>query len=723
MDDKPTLTLSFPEENIALITFDTVDKGANVLSRPVLEELSGILDQVESRDDLHGLVIVSGKPGTFIAGADVREFVASLDTITPELTEEMCRRGQQLFARLSTMPFVTVAAIEGICVGGGTELAVWCDRRICSDHPKTEIGLPEVKLGIFPGWGGTARMPRMIGLGNAVQMITSGESIRPAEARAQGFVSDVVSSDALLASAIQLARLEYRHEGYLRDRKRWSGPLAISETELAFLGATASAYIHQQTRGQYPAPIAALETMLGSAGGDVEAACVAEAKGMAQLFGGEVNRSLLNVFFLTDRNKRDDGVDGKIAPETLRRVGVIGAGIMGSGIAASNVKRGCAVVLSDTSEEALARGARGALEEVSYDRATKSASPDRLLEFAPLLTTSQSLDGLRESDLVIEAIVENPDVKKKVFGQVEPVLRDDAILASNTSTIPITRLAEGLQRPDRFCGIHFFNPVRKMKLVEVIRGPNTSDQTVATAVAHVKRLGKFPIVCNDGPGFLVNRLLFPYMNEALTMLGEGISVDTIEKTSKKFGMPMGPLELYDMVGMDTALYAGGVMKEAFPERMLESPILIAMVEAGRLGRKSGRGFFSYQNKKKRRQPDPELASFLAPHIEGPPIDTSPEALTNRLFLPMLLEATRVLEAGVVRDARDVDLGLIFGIGFPPFKGGLLFWADRVGAAQLVEWLKPLEAIGPRFEATPLLQELATQGSTFYPSAKAVTRSA
>ena len=338
-------------------------------------------------------------------------------------------------------------------------------------------------------------------------------------------------------------------------------------------------------------------------------------------------------------------------------------------------------------------------------------------------------EELAGCDFVIEAIVENEAVKKQVFADLEPRLAETAILTSNTSTIPITKLANGLQRPAQFCGFHFFNPVRRMKLVEVIRGEQTSDETVATAVAHAKRIGKLPIVVNDGPGFLVNRLLLcrfllsslllvslllvRFLNESLELLMEGIPVKTIERAAKAFGMPMGPLELYDMVGLDTAVYAGKVIREAFPDRTILSPILPALLKNGRLGKKSGKGFFSYENRKQRAEPDPWFDNFIRQYVREEK-SLSQEQVTMRLFLPMLLEATRALEANIVRNVQDVDFGMIYGLGFPPFKGGLLFWADTLGAAQILELLKPLAEYGARTKPTALLEEMAKENRKFYP---------
>ena len=356
MTETGIITLSFEERDIAVLTLDDPRKGANVLSRGVLEEFSRHLDTLEGRSDLAGVVIRSGKPGSFIAGADLREFAASFDVRRADIVA-MCNRGRTLFQRLSKMPFVTVAAIDGICVGGGAELAVWCDRRVMADDPKTQIGFPEVKLGLFPGWGGTARSSRIVGLGNAVEMVTSGESIDAKAAALMGLADDVTSVERLLDAAKRMVRAEQKSGAFRQDRARWSAPITISETELGFLGATASGYIQQQTGGHYPAPLAALEVMLGAAAGDIDAAGEMEAEGMAGLFGSPINRALINVFFLTDRNKKDTGVDRTdVTPRPIRSVGVIGAGIMGAGIAAANLRRELAVAMTDAAEPAAGQG-------------------------------------------------------------------------------------------------------------------------------------------------------------------------------------------------------------------------------------------------------------------------------------------------------------------------------------------------------------------------------
>ena len=439
--------------------------------------------------------------------------------------------------------------------------------------------------------------------------------------------------DDLIPAAIRVIRSEQATGDYRRDRETWAGPLDISDNELGFLGAAASALIQKHTNGQYPAPISALEIMLGGAHVDIDTACEMEADGMADLFGSPINRSLLNIFFLTDRNKKDIGVENdNVTPGEIRSAGVIGAGIMGSGIAAANVRRKITVNMTDTRHEALDKAVQTVMEEVSYNREIKGKDIERAIEYGPLINGTVSASEVADSDVVIEAAVENKDIKKQIFAGIEPLMRDDAILASNTSTIPISELAAELKHPERFCGIHFFNPVRKMKLVEVIRGQKTNDETVATAVAYVKRLGKMPIVCNDGPGFLVNRLLMPYMNEAVELVLSGADLKAVEKAAKTFGMPMGPFELYDMVGLDTSVYAGKVLCDAFPDRFSGNELLPSLVEAGRLGRKTGAGFYSYHNKKKKPEPDPELDTFLTKFRAGQPRKFDRKQLTNQSVL-------------------------------------------------------------------------------------------
>jgi 3-hydroxyacyl-CoA dehydrogenase/enoyl-CoA hydratase/3-hydroxybutyryl-CoA epimerase/3-hydroxyacyl-CoA dehydrogenase/enoyl-CoA hydratase/3-hydroxybutyryl-CoA epimerase/enoyl-CoA isomerase len=727
MSDASTITCEMLATDVAVLSLCAPDKSVNILTQSVFAELERHCDALAKRSDVAGLVLRSTKPGNFIAGADLREFVAQLDAPQQQIVA-LAQRGQRLLSRLAELPFPTVAAIDGACLGGGAELACWCDRRLMAGNGETQLGFPEVKLGLFPGWGGTVRLPRIVGLSNAVEMITGGEPVDARAAQAMGLADAVevkgeggrgkaegsgLSDDPLLAAAIDVIRREQASRQYLADRRRWAEPIPFGETELGFLGATASAYIQQQTKGHYPAPLAALELMLGAAGVDSQAALAMEAESLAPLFGSPVNRGLLNVFFLREAGKKSFTPPPGVEPAPIRRVSVVGAGVMGQGIAAASVKRGFPVALGDVSPDAVVRGVRAALAEASYNKATKGPDPQRLFELAPLLVAAASDQQLAAADLVVEAVFENLDAKRQVFARLEPLLSPSAVLCSNTSTIPIAKLAEPLSRPAQFCGLHFFNPVRQMPLVEVIRGPKTADATVATAVEYARRLGKTPVVVSDGPGFLVNRVLMPYMNEALLLLEEGATIKQVDRAATSFGMPMGPIALYDTVGLDVAKHAGGVLQTAFPDRIAGSPIVPAMVAAGRLGKKVGRGFFDYGSKHKDRGAE---SAETAQIVEGCRTATkkfSPEQLTDRLLLPMLLEATRVLEDGVARSVRDVDLALVYGIGFPPFRGGLLYWADSLGAATILEKLQSYESLGRRFAPTETLRRLATTSSKFY----------
>lgn len=708
---------------IAVLTLDDPSRSANLLSTAVLAEIEGAINAVES-DPPDGLVVASEKPGVFIAGADLTEFAAALDRPSEEVVASS-RRGQALLGRLASLPMPTVAAIEGACLGGGAELAAWCDRRVVADTPKTRLGFPEVKLGLFPGWGGTARPPRMIGLANALELVTGGESVSAREAMQLGLADDLAPAGAALRdAAVAMVREEVASGAFRVDRQRWSEPVAMSDTELAFLGATASGLIRQKTGGHYPAPAAALELMLEASRLDLPAACRLESDRFAPLFGSPVNRALLNVFFLTDRAKKTGGEGGPQEP--VRRVGVIGAGVMGRGIAAAAARRGVAVTLSDTRPDALAAGLSAVVSEAAYDRELRGPSADRAAELAGVLTGVDDPREAAAADLVVEAIVEEEAAKRGLLSTLAEHAPATTLLCTNTSTIPIDRLAAGLRRPEQFCGLHFFNPVRKMPLVEVIRGRQTGDAAVARAAAFARQLGKTPVVVGDGPGFLVNRLLMPYLAEATLLVEEGTPIPAIEKAAKRFGMPMGPLTLQDVVGLDVCLRAGRVMREALPNRTVAPRLIPALVEAGRLGQKSGAGFFDYPPAKPgtppQGVPSDAVEQVLRRLGAGAPAEArrekgtrpaKPETVLDRLIMPMLLEATRAIEDGVVADARDVDLAMILGVGFPPFRGGLLHWADTLGASAVLERLGALAQLGERFEPTPMLKRLASSGGTFY----------
>jgi 3-hydroxyacyl-CoA dehydrogenase/enoyl-CoA hydratase/3-hydroxybutyryl-CoA epimerase/3-hydroxyacyl-CoA dehydrogenase/enoyl-CoA hydratase/3-hydroxybutyryl-CoA epimerase/enoyl-CoA isomerase len=480
-----------------------------------------------------------------------------------------------------------------------------------------------------------------------------------------------------------------------------------------FLFATAEAFVKGKTKGQYPAPLAALKAVREGCNLPIEEGLKAELENGLEVVGSPISANLIGVFFMNQRLSRDTGVsDPSVRPREVRRVGVLGAGQMGAGIATAHARAGVPTVMVDVDDARVAAGVARAQDVVMSRIKIGRATPQDMAKMLGLLNTSTSHAVFGDCDVVVEAVTENEPLKTGMYRELARVLKPGTILASNTSTISITRMAEAAPDPERFVGMHFFYPVDRMELVEVIRGEKTSDETVATTVALAKRVKKTPIVVKDCAGFLVNRVLFPYMNEALLLLSEGAPMDAIDKAATRFGMPMGPITLEDFVGLDTACFAGHVMAQAYPDRSVPVPILDDLVKQGRLGQKSGAGFRKYGPKGKP-EPDPAFDAILAKHRIGDRVPSEAE-ITDRMFLAMLLEATRVLEEGIVRDPADVDMGLILGIGFPPYKGGILRWADSEGAAKILEKLAPYARLGKRFEPTESLKKLAATGGKFYP---------
>jgi 3-hydroxyacyl-CoA dehydrogenase/enoyl-CoA hydratase/3-hydroxybutyryl-CoA epimerase/3-hydroxyacyl-CoA dehydrogenase/enoyl-CoA hydratase/3-hydroxybutyryl-CoA epimerase/enoyl-CoA isomerase len=696
--------------NIGLITFDLPGSRANTLGQAVLAEFESLASQLEGRKDLRGLILRSGKPGMFVAGADLRELGVARNE--PALAKVATRRGLDLFWRIENLPYPTVAAIEGSCMGGGLELSLSMDYRLASTKAKTELGLPEVKIGLFPGWGGTQRLPRVIGPSLAAEMICSGDPVDAQRAKAIGLVFDAVPSEKLLEEARRITLWAHESGDWKEVRRRKRQPLGLTEDQHAFTFAVARAVVLDKTKGQFPAPLAALDAMARGCNLPLEEGLKVESELFAPLVGSTISRNLIAVFFMTQRLQKDPGVtDASVQPRPVNLVGVLGAGIMGAGIAGAHVRRGVPVMMLDTKPEFLEKGVAANLKVMQGRMKIGRMTQEEAAAALGRLSTTLSPKAMADRDVVIEAVVENEAAKTQIYRELEPLLRPDAILASNTSTISITRMARSLSRPENFAGMHFFNPVDRMQLVEVIRGEKTSDTTVVTLVALAKRVGKTPIVVKDCPGFLVNRILFPYMNESLVLLEEGASPRAIDKAATAFGMPMGPITLNDLVGLDTALYAGGVVNTAFADRAKSSRILEELVKAGRFGQKSGAGFYSYAKGNKGTD-DPALAVILAKCRTGQR-ELGSEEITDRLFLPMLTEASRVLMEGIVRDPGDVDMGLILGIGFPAFRGGLLRWADSLGVGKVLEKLKTYEKLGPRFQPTEQIRRLAAEGKGFY----------
>ncbi len=712
-------------DSSGVVTLEIVagSRSQNVIDGQFLRDLRQSLDALEAGPPPRAVVVCSGRPGSFFAGADIDRLEAILGA-EAAVIEQACADGRQLYGRLSSNPWPTVAVIDGVCLGGGLEIALACDYRVATSAETTLLGFPEVKLGLLPGWGGTVRLPRLIGPGPAVEMIAAGETMSGAAAARLGLVDACVPAEQALAAARLLVDSATGTGAHLEQRRRRSLPVGLAPEEREFLEATTGAVIQGRTAGHYPAPPAILEAVLATSTVPAIEAGAIEGKAFATLARSPVARQLVRVFRLGEQNRRDRGVEAdhgtpdappRDADEAaFQRPAVVGAGIMGAGIAAAHLRAGCAVTLADVQAEALARSVPEILQEAAWDRSRRATDQARAVRLAGQLRTVTHTTALADADLVIESVLERTDIKRKVLAEIEAVVGPDAVIATNTSTNPIAKLAEALRDPSRFCGLHFFNPVRRMMLVEVVRGPATSDATVARAVAHAKRLGKCPIVVRDSPGFLVNRMLMPYLHESVEMLRAGVDPRKIDRAARAFGMPMGPLELYDMIGLDTAFYAGLVLNDAYGDRIEPSPVIPAMVKSGRLGRKSGGGFYRYGGTGPRariERPDDGVAAVVAPYAL-PPCASDERTIIDRLVLPMVLEATRVLDEGIVRDGCDVDLAVIHALGFPPFRGGLLAWADSLGAAEIVRRLGALAELGIRMRPTPRLESLARDGGRF-----------
>lgn len=705
--------LSAASGSVGLLTFDVPDKKVNTLSKAVLMELAAQVEQLEKRTDLKGVLFRSGKPGQFIAGADLNELAALIDA-SREQCQQAIVSGHALFSRISQLPFPVVALVDGNSMGGGTELILSMDYRVASTNPATKIALPETKIGLIPGWGGTQRMTRLVGVQHAIEIICGGEAVPMTKAVQIGLCFDAVPADKLIEVGTTLIERVQSTGEWKADRQRRSQPLGLSETELTFAFACAEGAIKGKTKGQYPAPLAALKAIKLGINRPLDEGLKIEQEVALEVTGTPISSNLISVFFMNNALGRDPGfLPASAKAREVKSVGVLGSGLMGAGIATAHARRGVPAVMVDVGQDRLADGLKRACQVIEGRIKIGRATPQDMQEMLTRLSTSTSRAVFSDADVVIEAITENEALKKQAYGELKSLLRDDAILCSNTSTISITRMAEAAPHPERFVGMHFFYPVDRMELVEVIRGAKTDDDTVATIVALAKRIGKTPIVMQDCPGFLVNRVLLPYMNEAVLLLQEGASMDDIDKAATKFGMPMGPITLSDLVGLDTAYYAGQVVSTAYADRAKPTPILGELVKAGRLGNKSGSGFRKL-NKKGKPEADPDFAPFLEKHRTDNRQFTLDE-LTDRLFLPMLLEATRVLEEGIVAQPHHVDMGLILGIGFPPFRGGILHWCDTTGASAIADRLGKYTSLGKRFEPT----ESITSQRVFFPRAKTV----
>jgi 3-hydroxyacyl-CoA dehydrogenase/enoyl-CoA hydratase/3-hydroxybutyryl-CoA epimerase/enoyl-CoA isomerase len=701
------------DHQLAKLTFDLKHQSVNKLNAATLSELQQAIAAINNDSSVKGLMLASAKP-TFIVGADITEFLHFFGTDEQDLIDANMQVNAT-FSALEDLPMPTVSLINGLALGGGFEVCLSTDYRIMT--PDAKVGLPEVKLGIFPGWGGTVRLPRLIGLDNAIEWICGANEKRSAAALKDGAVDAVVANDLLLEAGVHLLNQCIAGDlDYQTKRAAKIAKLSLPPMEQMMAFETSKGFVAGKAGPHYPSPLTAIKTMQKHAGMARDKALAVEAKGFAKMAQTPVAANLVGIFLADQYLKRTVKA---LAPKATKveQAAVIGAGIMGGGIAYQSAYKGIPIVMKDIAEPAIQLGldeATGILEKrVSRGRMKPVQMAKVLNNIRPTLNYAD----IANVDLVVEAVVENPKVKGIVLAELEGKVKDGAVITSNTSTISIDLLAKSLKDPTRFCGMHFFNPVHKMPLVEVIRGSKTSDETIATTVAYADAMGKKPIVVNDCPGFFVNRVLFPYFGGFGILLEQGINFSRVDKIMERFGWPMGPAYLLDVVGIDTAHHAQAVMAEGFPERMAgqgEAAVNL-MFKEQRFGQKNKLGFYAYEKDKKGRlqkQVDDSLVEKLA-GLCANPVELSDEQIIDHLMIPLCLEVARCLEENIVATPAEADLALVYGIGFPPFLGGALKYMDTIGLQTFCDKADALAAVSPLYSVPTQMREMAAKGETFY----------
>lgn len=727
--DLTHFTLEINVHGVATVLMDLQGEKMNTISPKVSEDLEKIVERVETDNAIKALVIGSAKEDNFIAGADVKvlqevQTAAEATQLSRDLHKGLFRLEKLHTERKKPV----IAAIHGAALGGGLELALACSMRVVSDSPKTVLGLPEVKLGVFPGGGGTQRLPRLIGVMNALDAILTGKNIRAKKAVKIGLADEMVPAPILLDVARDRAR--QAAQGVLKPPKRglarlkelaqdmtdpeYLQHLALEENPVGqhVLFKKARESLLKKTRGNYPGPEKALEVVRIGIQEGLEAGYAAEADRFGQMVVTPQARALMSVFFGMNDLKKDTGVDDpNVEPRQVKKVGVLGGGLMGGGIGAVTVmKAGLPTRIREVNDDGLLRGlsyTRKLLDKEVRKRWRSATEANRLMT---MLTGATDTSGLEAADVVIEAVFEDINLKHKVLREVEEVTREDTIFASNTSSLPITKIAEASKHPETVIGMHYFSPVEKMPLLEIIVTNETAPWVTATCVDLGKKQGKTVIVVRDGTGFYTSRILAPYLNEAGRVLAEGASIESVDDAMMDWGYPVGPVVLLDEVGIDVAMKVGKVMREAFGERLEAPDTMQRLIDDNRLGRKNGRGFYKYENDKKGGV-DPAIYELLG-DARGNRVVPKDE-IQQRLGLQMVNEAARCLEEEILRSPRDGDIGAIFGLGFPPFTGGPFSYVDSVGAAEIVRRLERLaEKEGSRFEPAQILRDYAKSGKRF-----------
>jgi 3-hydroxyacyl-CoA dehydrogenase/enoyl-CoA hydratase/3-hydroxybutyryl-CoA epimerase len=693
-------------DGLANLVFDDPGAALNILTAENLISLDRFLDQISSRSDIRALLLTSAKNRIFIAGADIKE----IEGIASEGEAfEKAERGKIVFSKLEKLSVPTVCVINGACLGGGYELALSCRYRTTSFSPHVKIGLPEVNLGVLPGFGGSIRLPRLIGLVKALPMILQGRVVSGEEAFRLGMVDRVFPEKSLLENSAQFAKdIAAGYAGRITGKKRFSTRF-LEETPVGrgMVYRQTKKGILSKTKGHYPALLSILELIAKTYGKREDSVFRLESQQFSKLAVTAVSKNLIKVFFLTEKYKKRRWTGATASPGSVKKCGVVGAGVMGGGIAGLVTSRGIPVRVKDINEQQLGGALREARSLFQKDMEKRKLKKHELENRMGLISVGLTNEGLKTCDIILEAVVEDIRVKRAVFKELSELTDARTVLASNTSSLPVSQMAEGCKDPARIVGMHFFNPVNRMPLVEVIRAKQTSDEVIERTVQFARRLGKTPILVRDEPGFLVNRILLPYLNEAAYLLAEGCSPERIDALAERFGMPMGPVELADQVGLDVAYKVARILQENFGERMKVAAILKQVVDDGYLGKKAGKGFYIYHDKKKSLNPSLRLTSKTS--------SVSDEDATKRMIYVMINEAARCLEEKIIDGAETVDIGMILGTGFPPFRGGLLRYADSIGIAHILQDLERFqkEADRDRFEPSALIKTMAAHSEVFY----------
>jgi 3-hydroxyacyl-CoA dehydrogenase / enoyl-CoA hydratase / 3-hydroxybutyryl-CoA epimerase len=689
------------------LCFDQPDSKANVFTESAIKELDLVTAALAARKDIKGVLVTSAKSDIFIAGADIN-LIKGLNTL--EEAFQGCSAGQQAIHRFSKLPFETVAAISGACLGGGFELSLACKKRVASDAKSVKIGLPEVMLGILPGFGGSVRLPRLVPLPTALDMILTGKQVDGVRAFKMGMVDTYLPQQDFNMRALAWAKANAGKPG--RRVHTFVNKLMESPFLRPVIFSQARKQVMKQSKGKYPAPLKILDLLSDIHGLEIEEALKREAKAFSVVAVTPISKRLIELFQLSESVKKTNGVGPEVKAKKVERAGVLGAGVMGGGIAWAFANKDIPVRMKDLNWDAVGLGLQQAGENFGFALKKKRMTKNQFMGKMASISGSLDFSGFKTLDVVVEAVVENMDVKKKVLQEWENHVSDSCIFASNTSSLSITEMQSVAKRPENVAGFHFFNPVSRMPLIEVIAGEKSSPETVATLFELAKKLGKTPIVVKDGPGFLVNRLLLPYMNEAMFVLAEGVSIERIDRVMLDFGMPMGPMRLVDEVGIDVGAKVAKILNNAFGARAEASPISEVIAKSGRLGKKNGKGFYIYENGKQLGVDD-SIMSLITNRTNRFANATDGE-LIQRMIYPMINEAALALQEGVVKTPGEVDLGMIMGTGFPPFRGGLLRFADNESLQRVVDALEKFSqaGAGERLRPNNALKEFARKGS-FY----------